>query len=96
MKIIEFERPTKFMFFCPGCECNHWFQTKAPIERPNEPEWTYNNDPNNPTINASILVRDGQGLICHSFIENGKIRFLDDCTHKLKNQVIDLPDLEKE
>lgn len=28
---------------------------------------------------------------CHSFIENGKIRFLNDCTHTLAGQTVDLP-----
>lgn len=31
---------------------------------------------------------------CHSFITDGKIQFLDDCTHALKGQTVDLPPLE--
>lgn len=27
---------------------------------------------------------------CHSFVTDGKIWFLDDCTHKLKGQTVDL------
>ncbi len=30
--------------------------------------------------------------LCHSFITNGKIQFLGDCTHELVNQTVDLPD----
>lgn len=30
---------------------------------------------------------------CHSFVENGMIRFLDDCSHALKGQTVPLPDL---
>lgn len=33
--------------------------------------------------------------ICHSFITDGRIQFLDDCTHHLRGQTVDLPDLEK-
>lgn len=30
--------------------------------------------------------------VCHSFVSDGKIQFLDDCTHHLKGQTVDLPD----
>lgn len=30
--------------------------------------------------------------LCHSFVTDGKIQFLDDCTHALKGQTVDLPD----
>lgn len=30
--------------------------------------------------------------ICHSFITNGQIQFLDDCTHALKGQTVPLED----
>jgi hypothetical protein len=29
---------------------------------------------------------------CHSFVTNGKIQFLADCTHKLAGQTVELPD----
>lgn len=31
--------------------------------------------------------------VCHSFVRGGKIQFLGDCTHALKNQTVDLPDM---
>lgn len=31
---------------------------------------------------------------CHSFITNGKIQFLSDCTHSLKDQTVDLLDID--
>lgn len=30
--------------------------------------------------------------VCHSFVTDGRIRFLDDCTHALAGQTVDLPD----
>lgn len=30
--------------------------------------------------------------ICHSFIRDGKIQFLTDCTHALAGQTVDIPD----
>jgi len=31
--------------------------------------------------------------VCHSFVTDGLIRFLNDCTHTLKGQTVPLPDL---
>ncbi|HSY50385.1 MAG TPA: DUF6527 family protein [Thermoanaerobaculia bacterium] len=31
-------------------------------------------------------------LRCHSFVTNGRIQFLGDCTHALAGQTVDLPD----
>jgi hypothetical protein len=33
----------------------------------------------------------GTDEICHSYVTDGKIQFLSDCTHTLANQIIDLP-----
>ncbi len=30
--------------------------------------------------------------ICHSFVTDGRIQFLNDCTHALAGQTVDLPD----
>lgn len=39
--------------------------------------------------------RDGAGnpipLVCHSFVRDGQIQFLGDCTHALAGQTVDLP-----
>lgn len=33
-------------------------------------------------------------LRCHSYVMDGRIRFLNDCTHALAGQLVDLPDLD--
>ncbi|CCF19162.1 conserved protein of unknown function [Pseudorhizobium banfieldiae] len=33
-------------------------------------------------------------IVCHSFVTDGKIQFLNDCTHELAGQTVDLPDFE--
>lgn len=33
---------------------------------------------------------------CHSFITDGRIQFLGDCTHELRGQTVDLPDWTEE
>jgi hypothetical protein len=30
--------------------------------------------------------------VCHSFVTDGKIQFLSDCSHKLAGQTVDIPD----
>lgn len=32
--------------------------------------------------------------ICHSFVRDGRIQFLPDCTHALAGQTVDLPEVE--
>ena len=32
--------------------------------------------------------------VCHSFVTDGKIQFLNDCTHALAGEVVDLPDFD--
>lgn len=38
---------------------------------------------------------ESQDLVCHSFITDGEIRFLGDCTHSLAGQTVALPDFNK-
>jgi hypothetical protein len=33
-------------------------------------------------------------LVCHSFIRDGRIQFLSDCTHALAGTTVDLPEVE--
>lgn len=70
------------LFWCPGCECVH--QTKG---------WNFNGDFVKPTLTPSILVNPGKAHevpLCHSFVTDGQIRFLADCTHALAGQTIDM------
>lgn len=74
------------LFSCPGCDEYHGFAV---------PPHTFNGDPDKPTVRASLLSgsKGGAKYLCHSFITNGKIQFLSDCTHALAGQIVDLPDL---
>lgn len=103
MKIGKgYDEKHEFMFFCPGCQCAHWFNTKV---------WTYNGNAEKPTIRASILMTGKRDITdeeadrimkgekldipekrCHSFVTDGMIRFLDDCTHDMKGQTVELPE----
>lgn len=93
-----------FEFYCPGCEEFHYVPVTAG-DRPG-PVWTWNGSLEKPTLSPSILRRTGpfppewknsklilnsdRLHICHSFIREGRIEFLGDCTHKLAGQTVTL------
>lgn len=37
---------------------------------------------------------DIPAFVCHSFVRDGRIEFLNDCTHKLAGQTVDVPTLD--
>lgn len=90
-------QPGYYAFSCPGCRCGH----KINISPANHgPRWTLTGTPESPTIRASVLVRGGyydsvaqvdKVGVCHSFVTNGDIEFLSDCTHELAGQTVPLP-----
>jgi hypothetical protein len=81
------ERPGFFLWWCPGCQCCHFANTVANV--PNEPTWSFNGDFESPTFSPSFLVdADKPERRCHTFIENGHIRYLDDCHHGLKGKIV--------
>jgi hypothetical protein len=68
-------------------------------KQPDGPQWEFNGDIDRPTFSPSILQRlrfgDEPGeRVCHSFVRDGHIQFLGDCTHHLANQTVELPELE--
>jgi hypothetical protein len=63
--------------------------------------WTFNGDFEKPTFSPSLNTwyggSDGVPLHrCHSFIRDGRIEFLGDCTHALAGKTVDLPEIEGE
>ena len=62
-------------------------------------------------VRGSKVVRDADGnwtgewehdehgnhvkFVCHSFVKDGRIQFLGDCTHALAGQTVDLPNWER-
>lgn len=83
-------------FWCPGCDREHHVSV-APHPAP----WGFNGNAEKPTFTPSVLVTyDGADAgtdgappaICHSFVTDGRIQFLGDCTHALVGQTVDLPE----
>lgn len=108
MKItkIETNNPKDFhlMFECPGCKQNHGinqnWQFNGDFERPTI----------NPSIlvRGTVPITDEEyerimnggkitpkPFVCHSFVHDGKIQFLSDCTHELAGQTVELEDIEE-
>jgi hypothetical protein len=57
--------------------------------------WGWNGSLSKPTFTPSILVRGqefgSKAPRCHSFVTDGKIQFLNDCSHPLAGQTVELP-----
>lgn len=84
-----------FWFWCQGCKSKHVIPVSGPQA------WGFNYDIEKPTLTPSIKIEyhhtkdDGVhvSFMCHSFVTNGQIQYLGDCTHALAGQTIPLPEL---
>lgn len=59
--------------------------------------WTWNGSVEKPTIRPSILRTKkfaGKEYRCHCWVNDGKVKFLSDCSHDKANEIIDLLDIE--
>lgn len=75
----------RYFFECPGCETLHFFTTDPDAED----KWSWNNDPEKPTVTPSILINGSRPEArCHFWLTEGKLVFLSDCFHHLKNQTV--------
>lgn len=78
----------------------HVFHVSRPA--PSGARWTWDNNVEAPTFRPSMVVStaayvDDGAVIpeerCHYYLSAGKLLFLDDCTHALRGQTVDLPEL---
>lgn len=81
----------RFVFWCPGCDSAHQIDNT----------WGFNDDLNHPTFSPSYLTKWREGKNreqrkCHSFITDGNIRFLGDCTHELAGQTVEIPEWDRQ
>jgi Family of unknown function (DUF6527) len=91
-----------YYFDCPGCKAGHHVAVR-PNTLTNGASWEFNGDLINPTFSPSVLSRyeftpesGKQTIICHSFVKNGQIEFLSDCTHELAGQTIPMLEIADE
>lgn len=76
------------IIFCPACDTYHMFTNDV---------WKFNGDLDKPTFKPSMLINkdlsNPNHPRCHSFVTNGKIKYLGDCSHDMKNTEIELPSI---
>lgn len=88
------------IFWCPGCDEPHGVWIENPNELTNA-KWDWNKSLTSPTFKPSIFVNaPGQyhnpaQPSCHSFVTNGEIRFLSDCSHDLAGKTVPLPPVDE-
>lgn len=93
MSVVQELSDGQMVLWCPGCDCFHGFYPKT---KPGPgPRWDFDGDMDKPTINPSLLVTRQYGdgreqTICHSFIRNGQWQYLNDSTHILAGQTVDV------
>jgi len=57
--------------------------------------WSWNGDIESPTLKPSILTdQSPEGPRCHSFVNDGMVKYLSDCTHELAGQSLPLLEVE--
>lgn len=57
--------------------------------------WTWNGDVEKPTLKPSVLTQGCNDksptfFRCHTWVNDGQAQFLDDCSHELRGQTVDL------
>ena len=100
-RVLAVTQGTHYAFFCPACQSPH----VLPTGTHEQPRWAFDGKLEKPSFSPSILVKTGAAVdpafvaepgdpptICHSFVIDGKVRYLDDCDHPLAGQVVDLVD----
>lgn len=89
----------RLLFRCPGCCQLH----QVSVGDGPGPRWGFNGNYDRPTFSPSILVTyngpdagmdhgdyTAPPAVCHSFVTDGQIQFLTDCTHELAGQTVPL------
>jgi hypothetical protein len=96
-KLEDFNNGTGFIFYCPGCKYHHYVAIKE--HNSMGAIWKWNESLEKPTFTPSILVQGHGGNMgtpnCHSYVTDGMIQFLTDCTHELAGKTVELPDIDK-
>ncbi|MCC6660046.1 MAG: hypothetical protein IT437_04080 [Phycisphaerales bacterium] len=103
---MDGDKVTGHRIFCPACRCTHFFNSPE-FPTSGGHKWSFNGDTERPTFTPSMNMRSNPkdhprynprcpSSVCHSFVTNGRIQYLGDCTHALAGQTIDLPDVPTE
>jgi hypothetical protein len=94
-------------FKCPGCGDHHTINTdrwqwNGSLDKPTiQPSLLVRSGHYAPSWKQGDACWCGKDYgfscyLCHSFIKDGRIQFLGDCTHPLAGQTVDLPDIAED
>lgn len=79
--------PGMYEFHCPGCAKSHHVWTGQAQQFRHT--WQFNGNFDSPTFSPSLLIDQSKPeRRCHFFIENGHIKYLDDCHHGLRGKIV--------
>ena len=98
----------KVAFWCPGCQRMHavtvvgnehprWTwnnDADRPTFSPSVLVYWDGWEPPATPENMNLGPQTKVSKRCHSFVKDGRIQFLGDCTHALAGQTVDLPDVD--
>lgn len=90
-KVLASSGEGSLTFFCKGCDAPHSINHNLG----SSPFWIFNGNLEKPTFTPSVLVSWHEGdaaKVCHSFVTDGRIQYLGDCTHNLAGKTVDLAD----
>lgn len=90
LHVVKDDAPVvHYWFRCPGCLESHHFST---------PRWQFDGNLEAPTFRPSLRYpghrKVGNPTLlgeCHLYLTAGRIEFLQDCSHALAGQTVDLP-----
>lgn len=87
-----------YYFDCPAESCTGHTLFVKPFKSVIGSSWEFNEDLNKPTFRPSVLTKrytyDGLEEVCHFFVTEGNIYYLNDCTHNLAGQTIEMEEVE--
>lgn len=85
-----------YSFHCPGCEIEHKIFL-YPYKSQTGASWDFVGTLKKPSVVPDIVNKrqldNGSEELCHLHLLAGKLWFLNNCTHKLAGEVIDLEDI---
>lgn len=94
----EAKEATHVMLNMPGPIATRFIPVMIGGTRAGTGNWTWNGSVDSPTLKPSILSRCGPAdspTVCHTFVNDGMVQFLGDCTHELANQTVPLLDVDE-
>lgn len=94
----------RLLFYCEGCQMLHGvndiWSFNNNFEKPTFSPSVLVRGVQDITDEEYDLLRSGvkvepRPLVCHSFVADGRIQYLNDCTHSLAGLTVDLKDEEQ-